>query len=408
MSVDVVAEQRAYRLLLLGGTTSIIGTQITAVALPLLLIAGLTTSAMALSLVAAARYVPFIVLSVPVGAVVDRRDPLLVMLLADASRLVLMALIPVLSFAGLLSVPMVLLLVLATATGRVFFDLSSAKLVVTRFHRSSWLRVNSGLDTAANVGELVGPPAAGGLTAVVGAAWALVLDSASYVVSLLTVLALRRDEPAPRPAAEVAADAPPGRASTRVAFRLLWDTVPLRYLILGSSLQNFALMTAQGVALLYLVDGKGLGSAAAGLVIAALGVGSVVGAARAPWLVGRLGLLRSVALAGPVTALGPLALLAGGPAWVRLTVAMAGYALLGASIAATSVAGRRYRQEVVPADVYGRVSGLVTTVLMGTLPLGAVTGGVVGSAAGLPAVMVVSAAVFTVAAGTLVAAQRTG
>jgi hypothetical protein len=89
-------------------------------------------------------------------------------------------------------------------------------------------------------------------------------------------------------------------------------------------------------------------------------------------------------------------------------LASTGYLFLGLSISSTNVLARRYRQEVVPSELFGRVSGIYATVLMGALPVGALTGGVVAELAGIPAALLLSAAGFAVAAGLLFLAVRHG
>ena len=155
-------ERGNLRLLLIANTTSTGGTQITAVALPLLLIQNFQVSAFVLGLFAAARYVPFIVLGVPIGAYVGARDdPKRTMLLADGVRLIALALVPVLWLLDLLSIPVLFVIVLAVASLRVVHDLSSGLFVVRGFDRKNWLTANSRMDSLFSVMESVGPPIAG-------------------------------------------------------------------------------------------------------------------------------------------------------------------------------------------------------------------------------------------------------
>jgi Na+/melibiose symporter-like transporter len=406
-------ERENARLLVAADTTSVIGTQITAVALPLLVIADLTASALVLSLIAASRYLPFIFLSPPAGVLADRVDPRRTMLVADGARLLLIGVIPALYFLGVLSVPVVIALVTATASARVFFDLSEGKFVLANFRRSAWLGVNSRIDTYTNSAELVSPAAAGAIASVVGAVWGLVANAATYLVSLLCVLRLRPGEQVESTGPYPAADQPSGQGadgaerSMREAAALVFRHHVLRFLLPATALQNFALMALQGIAILYFVSYRGLTPLQAGIVISVLGVGSVLGAALAPALLRRFTMARAATGAACLAGIGPLVILPDiGAATVLL--ASTGYLLLGFSISSTNVFARRYRQEVVPPELFGRVSGIYATVLMGALPVGALTGGVVAELAGIPAALVLSAAGFAVAAGLLFLAVRHG
>jgi Na+/melibiose symporter-like transporter len=406
-------ERENARMLVAADTTSVIGTQITAVALPLLVIADLTASALVLSVIAACRYIPFIFLSPPAGVLADRVDPRRTMLFADGARLLLIGTIPVLYFLGVLSVPVVIVLVTATASARVFFDLSEGKFVLANFRRTAWLGVNSRIDTYTNSAELVSPAAAGAIASVIGAVWGLVANAATYLVSLLCVLRLRPGEQGDATSRHPAADRSPepladgAECSMRDAAAMVFRHHVLRFLLPATAFQNFALMALQGVAILYFVAHRDLTPLQAGIVISALGVGSVLGAALAPALLRRFTMPRAAIGAACLACVGPLVILPDiGSATVLL--ASTGYLILGYAISSTNVFARRYRQEVVPPELFGRVSGIYATVLMGALPVGALTGGIVAQLAGISGALLLSAVGFVVAAGLLILAVRHG
>ncbi|WP_033306994.1 MFS transporter [Streptomyces iakyrus] len=396
-------ERRQLTLLLIGQTTSVLGTQTTGVALPLLATGLAGASPLAISAIAAARYLPYLFLAVPAGILVDRSNPRRLMIAADALRLVLLALLPLLYFCGALSVVGMIAIVMLVAAVRVVFEASLGKYVIGAFDEKSWITVNSRVDACTNTGMLAGPPMAGAIAGAVGAAWALVLDAFTYAVSLMTVLRLR-------PSAftiQATAKESPSKVNPAMsgAVKLVWRNVTLRYLAVGGALSNFGFMTLQGISVVYMVQALHLGSLVTGLVIAGLGVGSVVGAAVAPGLARRWSVYRLTVLAAPAAMLGPLSLMFTS---VSVVVPVLGYALMGGSGSLVNVFTRRYRQGHVPADLYGRVSGVCGTMLMGMLPIGAICGGLVSVYAGYRPVLWISVVAFGLGTLSFMKSFRSG
>jgi predicted MFS family arabinose efflux permease len=201
---------------------------------------------------------------------------------------------------------------------------------------------------------------------------------------------------------------PTDRARTgRAAAAFLFTHPTLRLIAAAASVQNAALMTLQGVALLILVQVRHLPAYVSGIVVAGMGVGGAIGAFFAPRMISRFGIARMATVAAVITAASPLALLLSGVSY-RWVVYFAGYVLLGGGITLTSVTTRRYRQEVIPADSFARVQGLYGSLLMGSLPLGALLGGVLAQRIAPLAAVLGASVLFAVAATLLVAARNRG
>ncbi|GAA1236589.1 hypothetical protein GCM10009676_21060 [Prauserella halophila] len=101
---------------------SAIGTQITVVGLPLVLLALGEESAVLFGVLAACRYVPFLLFGYYAGALADRKPPRAIMLLADVGRCVILAVIPVLWWFDALNVLLLIAVVISASILRVFFD----------------------------------------------------------------------------------------------------------------------------------------------------------------------------------------------------------------------------------------------------------------------------------------------
>ena len=105
-------------------------------------------------------------------------------------------------------------------------------------------------------------------------------------------------------------------------------------------------------------------------------------------------------IAALIAALAPsLVLLLSGPSYLWLLY-VAGYLLLGWGMRVVGVVTRRYRQEVVPAESFAKIQGLYSALLIGSLPVGALLGGVLAQWIA-PVAAVVGASVLFVAATAL-------
>jgi hypothetical protein len=196
---------------------------------------------------------------------------------------------------------------------------------------------------------------------------------------------------------------PPGRslrAEIAEGLRFLFGHRLLRAGVLLVSVSNLAFMAGEAVLVLFASDELGLDSRGYGLLLAAVAVGGVPGsllAARVgervppgPLIVGGV-LVGAVVMACFGLATDP---------WL----AGVAYAVTGAVWGVWNVTLLSLRQEIVPDRLMGRVVGAIRLVGFGTIPLGALLGGLVARAFGLRAPFLGGAAVLAVAA--LAAAPR--
>jgi predicted MFS family arabinose efflux permease len=243
-----------------------------------------------------------------------------------------------------------------------------------------------------SVAVTVGPAAGGALVQVIGAAVTLLADVASYVVSAACLFALGR------PAADVAVD----RGEEGGFLRRIHEGI--RYVrrdeIVGPMTASAAALNFTGAAVgalstVFLARTLDLGPLAIGALLAADGLGGVLGAALTTPLVTRLGSARTALLAmvvAPASAL-LLPLTARGPA---LTLWVLGHLGMAGSTVVFSIVARTHRQRSVPAELLPRVMATVRFLSWGVLPLGALTAGALGQALGARTALTIVCATLTV------------
>jgi MFS family permease len=356
------------------------GDAVTMVALPLTAVLVLDAGPAELALVGAAQAIPILVLSIPLGAWVDRRRRRWPMLIAsDLARAGLLVSIPLTAALGILSVPLLASIAFLVSVAGTLFDLSFAGWVPRILSGDALHRANARIELARSSAFVVGPAVGGALVAAFTAPIALLADAASFVGSALLIGSARGAEPAHLPSAV------PGRnvrAELTAGLVFIRRTPLLAAVIATVATNNFFRSVAMAIAILYLVDVGGLDAAVIGIAFAIGNSGFLVGAVLARRATDRFGIGRTmqlgVSLFGPsmlVFALAPASL--AGPAFTLMLFAN------GCGIAIHNVNQVTVRQVLTPDELRARVSAVTRLAGFGAVPIGTVLGGLIGETAGL-------------------------
>jgi MFS family permease len=370
--------RRDFRLLLLGQTTSQLGTQVSGVAVPLLAVLTLSASPLKLGLVNAAGTVAFTLIGLPAGAWVDRMRRRPVLVVSDLARAALLLTVPVAALVGVLTIGQLIVVSLLVGVARVFFDVGYQSYLPAVTGIDRLLTANSAMETLRAGGQFVGPGVGGWLVAAVGAANVVLLQAVTFGVSAVSLLFIRTHE------------APPARPSQPVSLRIriaqglrfvARDPV-LRATAVTSALGNLAFAVASAVTVVFMVRTLHLSATAVGLVVAAGSVTVMAGAALTPRMARAVGETRivwlSLAVTAPVGLLVPLAR----PGWgVGLLVVGTAAGEFGQIVYA--ITNVTLRQRLCPPGLMGRVTATMQFLIMGMFPLGALVGGLLGEVVGV-------------------------
>ena len=142
-------------------STSAIGSQFTAVALPLLAALSLGASPMAFGVLAAAAGLPHLLFGLLAGAWVDRLRRRPVMIAADVARAVLLATIPVAAAFGALRIELLVAVAFLVETFTVFFDIAYLTYIPSLVSREDLVEANSRLEATASGAQVIGPALGG-------------------------------------------------------------------------------------------------------------------------------------------------------------------------------------------------------------------------------------------------------
>lgn len=369
---------RPFRWLVAASWTSNIGDGIALAAGPLL-VASQTDSAFLVALAAMLQRLPWLVFGLWAGALADRLDRRLVVMIANSLRAVVITVLCVFIATGTVSIGMVLTAMFLYGVAEVFADTTQQTLLPTLVPSADLgtgnQRLQAGFLTA---NQLVGPPLGAFLFAA-GTVWPF---AAQVVCVALAVLLVSR------------LTAPPGTSFTTVrdadshirkdiaeGLRWVWHHAPVRTLSIVILVFNITWAAPWGVLVKYSLDHLHMSEVGYGLLTTASALGGIVGM----FLYGRLerrvnlATLMRVCLTLEVLTHGALALTTTG--WVAIVIMFefGVYAFVWGTLSTT------VRQRAVPKEFQGRVASINMICVFGGLVLGQGIGGVIAEHWGLVA-----------------------
>ncbi|GAA3917964.1 MFS transporter [Streptomyces lacrimifluminis] len=398
---------RPFRWLLASAAASNAGDGITRTLLPLLVVAHHPDPA-AVAGLTAVNMLPWLLFALPAGVLVDRADRRRIVLGSNAVRAAALA---GAAFVLAQDRPLGLLYALAFVLGiaETLADTAAPAMLPRLVDERHLERANGRLSAAQIVlNETAGPPVAGLLAGLTAAA-ALATGGALYALAALLLLGLAplaRTGPVPEPGGARSAGGGGGRGRVLkdiregVGFVLRHRT--LRLTLAASTL--YGLVFSATFSMLVLLSDRtlGLSGTGYGLLLAAGSLGAVGGSWLAPRAADRL----------PTVRLAFWSLVASGVAYVLLGTAT-GPVLAGLALAANGVFMMGWnipvmslRQRLTPENLQGRVMSVSRLCAWGTMPLGALLGGLLAEVLSVPAVFVICGTVLAAGALLLLALLR--
>ena len=355
----------------------------------------LEADAAQMGILTAAGYVPFIFVGLQAGVWVDRmrRRPLLIW--SNLVTAVLLLTIPLAAVLGVLRLEQLYVLALVIGGIHVVSDVAEQSFLPSLVDRARLPAANARLSGSDSVAQIVGPSVAGVLIQVLTAPIAILVDAISFVVSAALLSGMRTAEPPPLPDER--------RRDTRgliiEGLRHVTSHRLLRPIFSCGATHNFSRRAIEALFVLYAVDQLGLDPIALGIVLAAGGPGSLLGALVAVPLSRRIGVGPTIAWMQVLTGVACLAApLAAGPEWMTIGLLALGQALLGIARPVFNIAQLSLRQAITPERLQGRVNATMRFIMWGVTPVGALAGGLAGASLGLRPTL------FVAAIGVLIAA----
>lgn len=372
----LLLESVEFRRFFAGQSASLVGDQISFIALPLVGVIVLHADATQMGYLTAAGLAPNLLFSLHAGALVDRRGRRRqTMLAADIGRAALLATIPIAYELDSLTFTQLYVVGFLVGTLSVLFFVSYNSLFVALVPREQFVEAGSLLNGSRALSFVGGPSLGGLLVQVLSAPLTVAADATSFAVSAYTLARISPAEP-PTEQAE--------RGHVAAGIRYILGSPVIRASLAATTTINFFNFVLFAIVILYANRELAVGPGLLGLVLGAGAVGGVLGSVLTGRIVKRLGV-------GPTLMLGcivfptPLLLipLAAGPRWVVLGCLFLAEFGSGFGVMLLDIAAGAISAALVPDRLRSRVSGAYMVVNYGVRPLGALLGGALGSWIGL-------------------------
>ena len=370
-------------------TISQFGSQVGGLALPFVAILVLDASAFEVAALGTVEFLPFILFTLPAGVWVDRLRRRPILIAGDFGRAALLATIPAAYIADVLTLAQLFVVGFLVGTCQVFFDVAYQSYLPSLVDRDHLIEGNSKMEVSRSAAQISGPGLAGGLVQIFTAPYAVLIDAISFFGSGLFVLGIRKHEDAPE------------RAQVDGRPTSMWVELKegLRFVLGNPNLRAQAGCTATGnlfftlgfsIILVFFVRELGLSPGAIGILLSIASIGSLAAALTSRRISSRFGI-------GPTSI---AVTLLEGPAFLAMALApeafpypslIAGSLVLGFCVVVYNITQVSYRQAICPPRLQGRMNSVMRFIVWGTIPIGGLAGGALGTAVGLREALVVGA-----------------
>ena len=361
-------------------TVSMVGDQVTSVAVPLTAVLALHAGATAMGLLTALEWLPSLLFGMHAGAFADRRGRRRQLMIAcDLGRCLLLGTVPVCYAFGLLTLWQLMTVVFAAGTLSILFNVADSTMFVSIVKPEQYVDGQSLIYGSRAMSFLAGPSLGGLLTQLLTAPYAIVVDAVSFLGSAFF---LRRIDPVEPPA-----DTSGGGVLAGLKF--IARSPIVRASLIGVAVINFFNLMFAALLMLYAVRALHMSAGLIGLVLGLGATGGLLGAAVTKALAARIGAgLAYVAGCFGFTvpyALVPLAPLPAGhgTTWAVIGMLFGAEFLAGFGVMVLDISIGSIFAAVIPDAVRSRVSGAFSAINYGTRPLGALLGGLLGTTIGL-------------------------
>jgi predicted MFS family arabinose efflux permease len=368
--------KRNFRLFWIGESTSLIGSNVSSVVLPLIGVRVLHAGTFAIALLTGASSLPWLVFGLLAGAWVDRFRKRTAMIVCDLISLVLFASVAISAWLGILTLVQLITIAILAGFVSVLFKAAFQAYIPLILQTDELVDGNSKLQASAAFATVSGPGIGGAVAQFLGIATGVILNAASFAVSAVCLLATppsERDTSTSRPQREL------GREIRAGLGFLLHDPYLLPLAAFTSAL-SLGISSSDSLMIVFYVRTLGVTSSVTGIILGLMGAGGLFGAVISARFVRRYGSARgmlfcrvilSSALLLPLTTRG-----------IGLIFSV-GWFLVTAGIVSGNVISLSFRQARCPTQMLGRISATYYTMTYSSLALGTVFGGALGTFIGV-------------------------
>ncbi|WP_271782638.1 MFS transporter [Aquimarina algiphila] len=367
---------------------SLVGTQVTVVALPIIAIKLLNASTLQVGLLTAMSYLPFLLFGLPAGAWVDRLSIKRLMIVCDMCRGAILILVPILYSMDFLTIPLLFIIAFCNGIFTVFFDISNQSFLPEILPKEQLTEGNSKLGTSYTTSQMVGPTIAGFMIKIFSAPIAILIDSISYFLSGIFIYNIK----IPKQKTVLNKKKPGIFSEIREGLRFVVKNKYLKPIAISMSIANmFDLFgMIQAILPIYILSTLKLSPFEYGIILSMGNIGAILGTFINKIIVNKFYLGKVLAISSilPGISLLILPFVQGEYAMYIIGLSLS---LAGLNIAVFNINQISLRQAITPLNLMGRMNATIRFIIWGTVPLGAFLGGLLGEQIGVRNTLLVAA-----------------
>jgi MFS family permease len=357
-------------------TVSILGSQVTIIAVPFIALTMLGASVFEVSLLTAVEMLPFLLFTLPAGAWLDRVRRRPVLIAADIGRGVVLLSIPAAFLMDSLTMAQLYVVAFVTGTFTAFFDVADQSYLPAIVDRDDLVDGNANLQISYSVAQIGGPTLGGNMLAIIAAPFAIAIDAVSFFISGAFISAIHRREDPPARRVDESGRPTPMRTEIIEGLRYVLGNRYLRPIAACTGITNLFGAALFGIFPVLIWHELKLSPAFFGTVMGLASIGFLVGAALSSRLPNSIGIGRTIIVS---TAFGAPAFLLLTLTPENLTLAavtlFVGWFVAGMSQVIYNVAQISLRQAITPPEIQSRMNATMRFIVWGTIPIGSVLGG---------------------------------
>ncbi|MCC6936085.1 MAG: MFS transporter, partial [Thermomicrobiales bacterium] len=308
-----------------------------------------------------------------------------VLIWTDIARAVVLAIVPLAWAFGWLHMELLYLVAFVNGALTLFFNVAYISYMPSIVPREDLVAANARMEGSASTAQVAGPGLGGILVGILSAPAALLINTASYLVSALFLSRIAAVEPPPEKSERLHL-----RRDIGEGIRIVWADARLRAILLSSATVSLFGYIFLAVYVLYMLNDLSFSSTQVGLVLSLGGVGAVIGAVIAGPLTRRIGIGRAIIVGRTLFGVfGMLVPLAVNVSRLEVPMVLAAEFLQWMALIIALINEVSVRQTLVPERLLGRATATYRFLGGGMIPIGSIIGGLLGEMIGLRETLIV-------------------
>lgn len=367
-----------------------LGTQISFIALPLIAVTILHSSAFQVSVLNALDFLPFALFSLLIGAWVDKCNRRPIVIVSDVLRAMILLSVPVAIHFDMRSIWLLYIVVFAVGSFSVSFDVASETLLPTIIQKDELHSGNAALELSQSAAKIVGPSIAGGLILILSAPFAVIFDCISYMCSAAILLSLRVKEMRKGWPENVNTSKPSMVSEVREGMYFVLHHEFLKHFAIFSGLSNLGWSLIEGILMVYAVRTLHFGPGLIGIIFTISNIGLIAAASLSIIVLKLLPLGTTVIVSSMLQGVG-IVFVSIASWYAPLLFMTLGLLLRSYGVVSYGINAVRIRQNITPDAMRGRVSATMRFISWSTIPIGSMVGGLLATGIGVPQAMDIGA-----------------